>query len=309
MRILFITNGSIGDVVMSTGLLGYLLDTYPSATFTVATSPLAAPLFEAFPRLERVLVIRKQSWNRHWLRLWQELWYTRFYLVVDLRGSALSFFLRAKQRKIFHSNDKSKPKIEQLAALFALHPPPLPRLWLTEEATRKAKALLPSAPVIVMIPKSNSPFKDWPVERFAELGNRLLKKPVFSASVIVVLGLTHQKAALAPLTEALPASRVLDLSGQTDMPTACAILKQAQLVISNDSGLLHMAGALQAPLVGLYGPTNDVEYAPRGPHVSIAKVREFAPGEKEIQDPTLIQKLTVDQAEEAIRKLGSGLIN
>src|SRR5215831_18146589 len=59
MHILFVTATRIGDAVLSTGLLTYLIDRYPRARPTIAAGPVAAPLFAAVPRLERVLVIEK----------------------------------------------------------------------------------------------------------------------------------------------------------------------------------------------------------------------------------------------------------
>jgi lipopolysaccharide export system permease protein len=303
MKILFITGGSIGDAVISTGLLAHLLDTYPTARFTVAAGPAATPLFEAMPRLDRIIVIRKKKGNMHWWALWRAVRHERWDLVIDLRGSALSFLLHAKKRKIFQRADKSKTKLDQLAALLNLSPSPAPRLWVSDESMQKAKALLPSGPVIVMVPKSNSAYKDWPMERFAELALRLLKKPKLAGATIVILGVAEQTPFFVPLVQALPPAQVLDLSGKTDMPTACAILKQAALVIGNDSGLLHMTGALGARLVGLYGPTNDKKYAPRGAHVRIAKVRDFADDEGEIHDASIIKRLSVDQVEAAVDDL------
>ena len=48
MRILFITSNRLGDVILSTGLLGHLSDAYPAARFTVACGPVAAPVFRIF---------------------------------------------------------------------------------------------------------------------------------------------------------------------------------------------------------------------------------------------------------------------
>jgi heptosyltransferase-3 len=303
MKIAFITSGSIGDAVISTSLIAYLEDTYPDAEFTIASGPASAPLFIQFPKLKRLLVVRKLKWDKHWFILWNELRKERWDLVVDLRSSLTSYILRTKQRKIFRGTDKSKPKIDQLAALFNLNPAPPTRVWVNEDTMRQVKPLLPDAPYIVMLPKSNAAFKDWPIERFAELAQRMLKLPLYENSKIVVLGLASQQASLASLIQALPASHIVDLSGKTDIPLACAILKGAQLVISNDSGLFHIAAALGTHSIGLYGPTNDKIYAPRGSHVHIIKVREFAIEEKEIKDPTIIEQLTVDKVMQVIENL------
>ena len=303
MKILFISCSSIGDAVITTGLLAYLFKMHPQADFTIAVGPTPAPLFKAFPQLERLIVIHKQPWKKHWIHLWKEVRPIHWDLVVDLRGSLLSFLLHAKKRKIFHSMNKSKSKIDQLGALFNLYPSPLPSLWVSKESVDKAQGMLPKIPVIVLIPKSNSIIKDWPIERFAELGCRLLKIPSFAGASIVILGLEHQRSLLLPLINALPASQTLDLIGKTDISLACAILQQSQLVIGNDSGLLQIAGALKIRLIGLYGPTNDIKYAPRGENVRIAKVRKFTPWEEEKHDPAIIRNLTVDHVEATVREL------
>ena len=94
MRILFVTATRIGDAVLSTGALGWLAGQHPEARFTIACGPVAAPLFEAFPQLERLVVVRKQRYSLHWLALWSACAGTAWDLAVDLRGSGLTWFLQ-----------------------------------------------------------------------------------------------------------------------------------------------------------------------------------------------------------------------
>ena len=70
MRILFITATRIGDAVLSSGLLAWLVEHHPEARFTIAAGPVAAPLFEAVPRLERLIVVEKRRAGLHWPALW-----------------------------------------------------------------------------------------------------------------------------------------------------------------------------------------------------------------------------------------------
>ena len=93
MKILFITSNRVGDAVLSTGLLASLVENYPEAQFTIACGPYAAGLFRAVPRLERLIVLNKKSWNRHWLELWKACIGTRWDMVVDLRDSIVSRLL------------------------------------------------------------------------------------------------------------------------------------------------------------------------------------------------------------------------
>src|SRR3546814_11020132 len=84
--------------MLSTGLLGRLIEEHPGIRVTVAVGRLSAPLFAAVPGLERIVVIDKQSWHRHWLRLWRRTAFSRWDLVVDLRGSAISYLVPARRR-------------------------------------------------------------------------------------------------------------------------------------------------------------------------------------------------------------------
>lgn len=298
MKIFFITSGSIGDAIISSGVLAYLSDKYPDAKFTIAGGGSAVSIFEAFPGLERIIKIVKLRWKMHWPVLWFGVFRERWDIVVDLRGSAISFLLMAKQRYIFYKPDKSKSKSEQVAAMLKLDFTPPTRLWSSAEAKSNAARLLPEGKkIIVVAPKTNSAAKDWPIERFAELAGRLHNEN----NVFVVLASKDQKESVQPIIKALPKESVIDLCGVVDLLTAYAIMERSSLFIGNDSGLLHMAAASGINCVGIYGPSNDKVYAPRGEHVRIVKSYDFAMDEKEKRDNKYMQMITVDMVEQAIR--------
>lgn len=298
MNVLFITSGSIGDAIISSGIFNHLAEQYPQARFTVAGGSAAVSVFEAFPRLDRIICVIKKPRNRHWIDLWLEVCGQKWDIVVDLRGSLISFLLYAKKRYVFFKPDKSKSKSEQLAAMMKLNVPPPTKLWSSAEAKANAAKLLPEdKDVILLAPKTNSAAKDWPIERFAELAQRLCTEK----TVFAVLAAQAQKESVQPIIQALPKENVLDLSGATDLLTAYAIMERSKLFIGNDSGLLHMAAASGMRCVGLYGPSNDKVYAPRGPHVTIVKSYDFAMGEEEKRDNKYMQMLSVDQVEQAAR--------
>lgn len=98
MRILFITSNRLGDAVISTGVLDALQKRYPAALFTVVCGPVAAGLFEADPRCERIITMEKRRHDRHWIDLWRRCFQTRWFMVVDLRGSLIGLTLRARRR-------------------------------------------------------------------------------------------------------------------------------------------------------------------------------------------------------------------
>jgi len=114
MHILFISSNRIGDAVLSTGLLSHLNDRYPDAHITVACGPVAAPLFDALPGLERLILLRKEKYNLHWLKLWCQTVFRKWDLVVDLRRSAIAYLLWATERRIQPKINGSLHRVELL---------------------------------------------------------------------------------------------------------------------------------------------------------------------------------------------------
>lgn len=262
MRILFVTSNRLGDAVLSTGLLDHLVRTYPEAKFTVACGLAAIGVFVRLPRLERHLVVIKQPRGRHWLNLWGSVVFMRWDLVVDLRGSALSWLVLTRRRAILRRLPGHKTR--EIAAVLGVDPAPLPVNWTGPEDDRAADLVVPSdRPLIVLAPTANWAPKVWPGERFAVLFRALVAERMPGAVAVVMGGAGEQERAMAtPLLSALP--EAIDLVGEISIPTAAAILRRASLFVGNDSGLMHLAAASGVPTIGLFGPTPAAEYAPAG---------------------------------------------
>ncbi|HLY46007.1 MAG TPA: glycosyltransferase family 9 protein [Stellaceae bacterium] len=310
MRILFVTATRIGDAVLSTGLLSHVVGRYPGARLSIAAGPVAAPLFEAVPGLERLLVMRKQRAALHWLALYARTVRHRWDLVVDLRGSALAWLLRAGERRVMAKGDASEHRVRQLARLFALDPPPNPVLWTLPRHERSAAALLPPGPPVLAIgPAANWRGKEWRAERFAELARRLTATGgLLPGARIAVMAAAHERAQAAPLLAALPPARLIDLVGKTDLLTAAAVLRRCALFIGNDTGLMHIAAASGAPTLGLFGPSPTEQYAPWGRRTAVVctavpRGKMFGPGFDHRTTDTLMDSLSVEMAEAAARRL------
>jgi heptosyltransferase III len=264
MRILFITSNRVGDAVLSTGLLDHLIRTHPDARVTVACGPYAEGVFARMPNRERTIVLTKRRWNAHWLGLWTWAAVRRWDLVVDVRGSALGWMVRARRRAVMRP--RPGHKTAQLAAILSLDPPPLPVAWTAPEDRALAARRLPNGrPVIALGPTANWAPKVWPAERFAALFRALAAGGPLAGAVAVVLGGpgAAERDMAAPLLALLP--EAIDLVGALSLPQAAAILGRAALFVGNDSGLMHLAAAAGAPTLGLFGPTPASEYAPSGP--------------------------------------------
>jgi ADP-heptose:LPS heptosyltransferase len=310
MNILFVTATRIGDAVLSTGILCHLLDRYPEARVTIAAGPAAAPLFEAVPRLERHIIVEKRRFARHWLGLYAAVVGTAWALVVDLRGSALAYLLRAGERRVAGKNGPDEHRVAQLGRLFGLAPPPAPRVWLAARHERAAAALVPQgAPLLAIGPAANWRGKQWRGERFAELALRLTgPQGILPGARVAVMAAAHEREQATPLLAALPAGRAIDLDGRADLLVAAAVLRRAALFIGNDTGLMHIAAAAGAPTRGLFGPTQAAQYAPWGARIAVARTaippeRLYGPGFDHRTTDTLMDSLTVEAAEAAAQEL------
>lgn len=273
MRILFITATRIGDAVLSTGLLAHLLQQHPQAHFTIACGPAAAAVFDRMPRRDRTLIVEKRRHDLHWPLLWSRVATTLWDLVVDLRGSALSYLIPTRRRAILRGGRRDGPKLAHLATALKLANPPLPTAWTAPEDLAKANTLLPPGILIGLGPTASWPGKAWPGDRFATLFQALRTGPLPGATPIIFAGPGPAEAAMAaPLRHALPDA--VDLTGRLTLPEASACLARCTIFIGNDSGLMHLAAAAGTPTLGLFGPTPATEYAPAGPHAAAA----VAPG-------------------------------
>ena len=311
MRLLFITATRIGDAVLSTGLLGHLLERDPGVRVTVAVGRVSAPLFAAVPGLERILTIDKRPFKRHWLDLWAVTAFRRWDLVVDLRASAIAYFLPARRRLVIGKRDDTRHRVEELAALLGLDPPPAPRVWLAPEHEAAAERLVPAgAPVLAIGPAANWTGKQWLAERFAELVHRLIAPDgALPHARVAVFAAGHERDQAQPVIDALPAGQGIDLVGAVDLPTAAACLKRCRAFVGNDSGLMHLAVAAGTPTLGLFGPSHTRRYSPWGPRAAFLRTPEshdelvrrvVAPGQ--VQE-TLMDSLSVEAVLDAAQDL------
>ncbi|MDP9127331.1 MAG: glycosyltransferase family 9 protein [Pseudomonadota bacterium] len=302
MKILFITSNRIGDAVLSTGILGKLIELHPSADITVVCGPYAAELFYAVPNLEQLYVLRKKSWNRHWIKLWMVCIETPWDLIVDLRNSFTTRLLRAN-RRLYRTQSTGQHKVIENARVLGLEKtPPSPRLWLDEQAWANAAGFLPEVrPFITLGPAANWRAKQWPADRFAALAQKLTapRGPFPNAPVLVIAAQAEQSY-VEPVLAAL-GEQAKPVIGQ-ELLAVAACLQESALFVGNDSGLMHMAAAMNTPTLGLFGPGLESIYGPWGPRSAFVRTPESRaellkkqsgtpPGRPR---PNLMDTLTVD---------------
>jgi len=264
MRILFISSNSIGDAVITSGVLDHLIRTYADCRITIACGPAAEAVFARMPNRERTIVVVKRPYDGHWLKLWREVVLTRWDLVIDMRGSLLAFLVPARRRAVRRPG--AGRMFEQHAAMLRITPAPLPVIWTAPADRARAATLLPPGrPVVGFGATANWARKVWPADRFAALFRKLASGPLPGAVPAVFAGPGDaERSVAAPLLAALP--EAIDLCGSLTLPEAAACLQRCAVYVGNDSGLMHLAAASGAPTVGLCGTTLDraAEMAPAG---------------------------------------------
>ena len=170
---------------------------------------------------------------------------------------------------------KTARTIDRFVALGgpAGHPPvsPRPRLRQPEldlAALAARFGLAEDRPVLGLCPGAEyGPAKQWPAEKFAALA-----RLAYAAGYIVRLfGGPKDKAISAEIVR-LAGVPVEDISGSTSLIEAAALLGRCAAVVSNDSGLMHVAGALDRPLVVVYGSSSEKMTPPTAPNAEIVSI-------------------------------------
>jgi len=111
--------------------------------------------------------------------------------------------------------------------------------------------------------------KQWPEAQFRQVAERLIRD---RAAGIVLTGAPEDRAQIDAVRCGLPADRVVDVSGGTDLITVAAVIEQLDLFVTGDTGPMHLAHAAGTPVVAVFGPSDPRRYGPRGVHDIVVRV-------------------------------------
>lgn len=309
MNVLFITSNRLGDAVLSTGLLDYITRAYPESSITIVCGDLPSSLFVGVPCLKEIIVLKKQTYNKHWIGLWVDVVSTKWDVVVDLRDSAVSRLIRAKTRYI-HSRhiDRKLHKVEQNAAVMKLIEVPAPRLWVSKGQQHKAVELVgDGGPVLAIGPTANWIGKTWPPKKFIELIRKLTGADgVMPFARVAVFAAPGEEEGAYKVLSSVPEDRQIDVIARVNPGEAATAIAKCDLYIGNDSGLMHCAAAAGVPTVGLFGPSYPHLYRPWGRHCTYVstnqtfdELTDFLGYNPKTLDHSLMVSLSVDDVYES----------
>lgn len=289
-RTLIISPNWIGDAVMAQPLLQLLRQRMPTQPIDVLAPRWVAPVWRAMREVHTVV----ETPFRHGALQLRERW--RFARYLRTRGYAAAYVLpntlkfalipwlagipqrigyRGEMRygllNVMHHDNPGAPRpmVSFYAALASApaaeaQPPaalPRPALHVSPEQMHEAMTrvgLDPERPMVTFAPGAEfGSAKRWPISYFSELAKAVLR--AHPQVQVVLLGSGRDKEVCGEI--AAGALKVRDLAGATSLDQAIALIARSQAMVSNDSGLLHVASALNRPVVAIYGPT-DPAHAP-----------------------------------------------
>lgn len=349
MKILIVKLSAIGDVIHTLPALTALRRHYPNAQIDWLVESAAADLVQDHAALNRVLIWRRWEFVRLlktgrissavglFLRLLLQLRDTRYDLILDFQAllkSSLWISLARGRRKVgfgpgMEHSEKSHlflneriPAVSMeihaldrgLVLLKALGLPDRPVRYDLPVAVEDEKAahhlltskgLRPEEPFVAINPAAKWPTKLWAPERFRELAERLLKENFR----VVFTGSREDQALMDDIAGGFGAS-VVRMDGQTTLRVLAAIYRSANVVVSTDTGPMHLAAAVGTPVVALFGPTAPWRTGPYGQGhrvlragVSCSPCFSRSCKAKGVEPMACMNGITVEQAMDGVRSL------
>lgn len=291
MKILVVAPSWIGDTILAQPLLALLRRNHPTARIEVLAAAWSAPLLGRMTEVDAVIAnpFRHGDFSfaaRRALghRLASADFHQAYVLPNSWKSALVPYFARIPHRIGYqgesrylllnerHRLDPARhPQLAQRYAALAGPVPadlPQPRLNSTPEqqlAARKALGLPAAARPVVFCPGAEyGPAKRWPARHFAALA-RLVATPENPAWLVG----SDKDAAVGDEIAAAAQGAALNLCGRSTLEQAIDLIASASGVVSNDSGLMHVAAALDRPLVALYGSSSPAYTPPLSPRARI----------------------------------------
>jgi heptosyltransferase I len=349
MKILIVKLSAIGDVIHTLPALTALRRHFPDAQIDWLVEEGAADLVQGHAALSRVLVWRRNEFVkllkagkqssavRLFWGLLLQLRDTRYDLIIDfqalLKSSVWIFFARGRRKAGFgqgmEHSEKSHLLLNERIPAISMEIHALDRglrllqalgistsqvvydLPIGKKDEGEAQRLLTVSgvrlgqPFVAINPVAKWPTKLWNAKRFEELAERLLK----NGFQVVFTGSREDRPLIDEITGRLGSS-VIRLDGRTSLKVLAAVFRSASMVVSTDTGPMHLAAAVGTPVVALFGPTAPWRTGPYGEgHVVLRAGVICSPcfskscKTSELEPIACMNRIRVEQVVEAVARL------
>ncbi|MGF1450154.1 MAG: glycosyltransferase family 9 protein [Opitutales bacterium] len=273
-RILILKPSSLGDIIHALLIVQSIRRQLPGCRIVWVAREVFAPLVRASTAVDAVHLFERKGGIRAFARLLCQLRQERFDYILDMQGLARTGLMAiAAKASTKWGRADARELLSKLACQSIERPPEgtnahavailaqfLPALGLKVDLGAALEFESTAAPELsthslLLFPDSRRPEKQWP--HFAALTQQLLNRE--DAPTVVWAGSQMPQ----PVPENLAAHpRFQNRIGQTDIAQLPALVAQAEVVVANDSGPMHLAAALHRPLVALFGPTPPERFGP-----------------------------------------------
>lgn len=279
-KILIIKPSSLGDIVHALPVLVNLRKNFPSVKIDWLVFDQFKDILTDNELLNDIILWRRKKNNIllgiiEFIKVVKKIREKKYSIVIDLQGlfrSGLISFLSEAKYKIgvpglkefshLFETEVSKPKVTEHAVNRNLrvlnffnirdYEISFPININNESYKISDKMFNDEKAIITICPFSRIPQKEWPIERFLELALMLVNNHDVK---IIWLGSWSSKISMVvKMTDNNP--NIINLIGKTSLKDAITILNKSHVIVSNDTGLAHIASALNRPTIGLYGPSD-----------------------------------------------------
>ena len=172
-----------------------------------------------------------------------------------------------------HTSDNAR-RLAAHAFDTAAPEPAGPLLVLSEDHERRARLLIgdnnvPKGPLVAMHVSGGREVKQWDPRRFAEVARALAAR---HGATILLTGSKADRPLVESVKRSLPEGTLIDAANGPELLTLAALLRESDLLITGDTGPMHLAQAVGTPIVAVFGPSDPRRYAPRGPFDRVIRV-------------------------------------
>lgn len=274
--VLLIRPGGIGDAIHLIPSIKILQELSPGVEIDILAERRNAGAFALCPGLRRVFLYDRPGQllrvlrNRYDVVVDTEQWHRLSAVVARMVRSRvkIGYATNERARLFTHAIPYSHDDYEVESFLHllkpldvpAVTPPGAPWLQIPIEAQASAGELLGNVamkPFVAIFPGASIVEKRWPLEYLRQVVEWCLERGV---SVVVVGGSEDRGAGDALVSD----ERVINLAGRTSLAETAAIISRALVLVSGDSGVLHIAAGIGCATVALFGPGSPAKWAPRG---------------------------------------------
>ncbi len=279
-KILVIQTAFLGDLILSTVLFKQIKKKHPHSHITLLVNKGTELVLQSNPYIDTILPVNKKVTFKNPIRFIQflsELRKHQFSICYSPhfshRSSLISFFSGAKERigykesgfSFFHTKTHTRPlkgihEVQKLLSLLELDQIERPEIFLEDANLIEIKQILKTLPPYIAIaPSSLWETKRMPITKFIELIRMILEKTSYTP---VIIGSKNDSFLATQILDAL-GTRVINLTGQTNLLELSYLISNSAAVISNDSSPIHLASAFNIPTLAIFGATiPDFGYTP-----------------------------------------------